>query len=50
MMRRTWLAVAGFFHVRWNFVKGWTHTPNIRSTNSRMDTVWLDLPELPHSR
>jgi ABC-type transport system substrate-binding protein len=39
-----------FFHVRWNFVKGWTHTPNIRSTNSRMDTVWLDLPELPHSR
>jgi peptide/nickel transport system substrate-binding protein len=39
-----------FFHVRWNFVKGWTHTPNIRSTNSRMDSVWLDLPELPHSR
>ena len=39
-----------FFHVRWNFVKGWTHTPNIRSTNSRMDTVWLDLPELPHAR
>jgi peptide/nickel transport system substrate-binding protein len=39
-----------FFHVRWNFVKGWTHTPNIRSTNSRMDTVWLDLPELPHTR
>ena len=37
-------------HVRWNFVKGWTHTPNIRSTNSRMDYVWLDLPELPHSR
>ena len=39
-----------FFHVRWNFVKGWTHTPNIRSTNSRMDSVWLDLPELPHTR
>jgi ABC-type transport system substrate-binding protein len=39
-----------FFHVRWNFVKGWTHTPNIRSTNSRMDYVWLDLPELPHAR
>jgi ABC-type transport system substrate-binding protein len=39
-----------FFHVRWNFVKGWTHTPNIRSTNSRMDYVWLDLPELPQSR
>jgi peptide/nickel transport system substrate-binding protein len=37
-------------HVRWNFVKGWTATPNIRSTNARMDSVWLDLPELPHSR
>jgi peptide/nickel transport system substrate-binding protein len=37
-------------HVRWNFVKGWTPTPNIRSTNARMDYVWLDLPELPHSR
>jgi len=31
-------------------VKGWTHTPNLWSTNVRMDTVWLDLPELPHSR
>ena len=30
--------------------EGWTHTPNIRSTNSRMDSVWLDLPELPHAR
>ncbi len=39
-----------FHHVRWNFVKGWTHTPNIRSTNARMDSVWLDLPELPHTR
>ena len=39
-----------FYHVRWNFVKGWTHTPNLWSTNTRMDTVWLDLPELPHSR
>jgi peptide/nickel transport system substrate-binding protein len=39
-----------FYHVRWNFVKGWTHTPNLWSTNVRMDTVWLDLPELPHSR
>src|SRR6266851_4761877 len=39
-----------FYHVHWNFVKGWTHTPNIRSTNSRMDSVWLDLPELPYSR
>jgi ABC-type transport system substrate-binding protein len=37
-------------HVRWNFVKGWTITPNIRSTNARMDYVWLDLPELPYSR
>jgi peptide/nickel transport system substrate-binding protein len=37
-------------HVRWNFVKGWTLTPNIRSTNARMDYVWLDFPELPHSR
>jgi peptide/nickel transport system substrate-binding protein len=39
-----------FYHVRWDFVKGWTHTPNLWSTNARMDTVWLDLPELPHSR
>jgi peptide/nickel transport system substrate-binding protein len=37
-------------HVRWDFVKGWTITPDIRSTNARMDSVWLDLPELPHSR
>jgi peptide/nickel transport system substrate-binding protein len=37
-------------HVRWNFVKGWLATPNARSTNTRMDYVWLDLPELPHSR
>ncbi len=39
-----------FYHVRWDFVKGWTHTPNLWSTNARMDTVWLDLPELPHAR
>jgi len=39
-----------FYHVRWNFVKGWTQTSNLWSTNVRMDTVWLDLPELPHSR
>jgi peptide/nickel transport system substrate-binding protein len=39
-----------FYHVRWDFVKGWTHTPNLWSTNARMDTVWLDLPELPHGR
>src|SRR5262244_1501887 len=39
-----------FYHVRWDFVKGWTLTPNLWSTNARMDTVWLDLPELPHSR
>jgi peptide/nickel transport system substrate-binding protein len=39
-----------FYHVRWNFVKGWTHTSNLWSTNTRMDTVWMDLPELPHSR
>jgi peptide/nickel transport system substrate-binding protein len=39
-----------FFHVRWNFVKGWTQTSNLWSTNTRMDTVWLDLPELPHTR
>lgn len=37
-------------HVRWNFVKGWMATPNARSTNARMDYVWLDLPEFPHSR
>jgi peptide/nickel transport system substrate-binding protein len=37
-------------HVRWNFVKGWTITPDIRSTNARMDYVWLDFPELSHSR
>jgi hypothetical protein len=36
--------------VRWNFVKGWTITPDIRSTNARMDYVWLDFPQLPHSR
>jgi peptide/nickel transport system substrate-binding protein len=34
-------------HVQWNFVKGWTATPNARSTNARLDYVWLDLPELP---
>ena len=39
-----------FYHVRWDFVKGWTLTPNLWSTNARMDTVWLDLPELPHAR
>jgi ABC-type transport system substrate-binding protein len=37
-------------HVGWDFVKGWTITPDIRSTNARMDFVWLDLPELPHTR
>ncbi len=37
-------------HVRWNFVKGWLATPNARSTNTRMDYVWLDLPELPYAR
>src|SRR5215470_11113554 len=37
-------------HVRWNFVKGWVATPNGRSTNPRMDYVWLDLPELPYAR
>lgn len=37
-------------HVRWDFVKGWTITPDIRSTNARMDYVWLDLPELPQAR
>jgi peptide/nickel transport system substrate-binding protein len=37
-------------HVRWNFVQGWTITPNIRSTNARMDYVWLDFPTLPHAR
>jgi len=25
-------------------------TPNIRSTNARIDNIWLDLPELPHAR
>ena len=41
-----------FYHVRWNFVKGWTHTPNLWSTNARMDTVWMDLPSchMPDSR
>src|SRR6266852_6237184 len=39
-----------FYHVRWHFVKGWILTPNIWSTNARMDNVWLDLPELPHAR
>ena len=39
-----------FYHVRWDFVKGWTLTPNLWSTNARMDTVWLDLPDLPHAR
>jgi peptide/nickel transport system substrate-binding protein len=38
------------YHVRWNFVKGWTPTPNIRSTNARMDYVWLDFPQLPYAR
>ena len=38
------------YHAQWNFVKGWTITPDIRSTNARMDYVWLDLPELPHTR
>src|SRR6266446_637247 len=37
-------------HVRWDFVKGWTITPDIRSTNARMDYVWIDLKELPHTR
>ena len=36
-------------HIRWHFVKGWTATPNPRSTNPRLDYVWLDVPELPHS-
>jgi peptide/nickel transport system substrate-binding protein len=34
-------------HIRWNFVKGWAQTPNARSTNTRMDYVWLDRPALP---
>jgi len=38
------------YHVRWDFVKGWILTPNVWSTNARMDSVWLDLPELPHAR
>jgi peptide/nickel transport system substrate-binding protein len=37
-------------HARWNFVKGWTASANIRSTNARMEYVWLDFPELPTSR
>jgi len=37
-------------HVRWHFVKGWLATPNPRSTNARMDYVWLNLPELRHTR
>ena len=38
------------YHVRWDFVKGWLLTPNVWSTNARMDNVWLDLPELAHAR
>jgi ABC-type transport system substrate-binding protein len=38
------------FQVRWNFMKGWTATPNARSTNARLDYVWMDVPELPHTR
>ncbi len=38
------------YHMYWNFVKGWTITPDIRSINARLDSVWLDLPELPHTR
>lgn len=38
------------FHVRQSFIKGWLPTPNPRSTNARMDYVWMDLPELPHQR
>ena len=37
-------------HARWDFVKGWTASANIRSTNARMEYVWLDWPELPTSR
>ena len=36
------------FHVRQHFMKGWLPTPNPRSTNARMDYVWMELPELPH--
>ena len=38
------------FHVRRHFIKGWPATPNARSTNARMDYVWMDLPEFPHTR
>ena len=38
------------YHARWNLVKGWMATPNIRSTNARIDNIWLDPPELPHAR
>jgi peptide/nickel transport system substrate-binding protein len=38
------------FHVRQHFIKGWLPTPNPRSTNARMDYVWMDLPEFPHQR
>jgi len=31
-------------------IEAWTATPDIRSTNARMNYVWLDLPELPHAR
>jgi len=36
-------------YIWWSFVKGWTATPDIRSTNARMNYVWLDMPELPHA-
>ena len=33
------------FHVRQHFIKGWLPTPNPRSTNARMDYVWMDPPD-----
>ena len=45
--------IMGWFiinHAKWDFVKGWTATPDIRSTNARMEYVWLDFPQLPTSR
>jgi hypothetical protein len=36
--------------IRWSFVQGWTATPDMRRTNARMHDVWLEMPEVPHSR
>jgi hypothetical protein len=39
----------GFF-IRAPQGEDWTITPDMRSSNARMDEVWLDFPELSHAR